>query len=712
MRTKWLLITLPLIVFGVLAQSAFWVPTYESQANGNPARLTTFLRAQIGDPKLLNPILISDQAAQIVMNNKVSEALVDADENSKLVPCLAERWETTEEAYVAVLPDRKLPDGTLVTPGSLLAALRAAWKHEKIPGLEHSIQSIELVPGEVRALSETVLVDSVKGKREPLEVAMSVQVPERVRLRLSNVDPHLFAKLESVLGVSYFQNYPFASRFQLKNPEYLAKVKDRLPELLGIGEHNPIITFYLRPGVRWHDGAPFTAEDVKFTYEALIDPKNAAPRSSSFDPIKSVEVVNELTARVTYKHLYAPAFIDWTLEIIPKHLLDGPALTREMDGRHIFGEARKTFSIRNSDYSRNPIGTGPWRFVEWLPDQYIHLTRNENYWRPKAEYRDLYFRTIPDFLTMELEFQAGALDRYDALPHQAERYAKNQDYQVVRNAEGRYEYIGYNMRRPLFQDPRVRRALGMAIDVNSIIRYVLYGQAKRSNGPFYSNTPYNDTTVEPLPYDPRAALALLSAAGWSRNAAGMLEKDGKPLQFTLVTNNGNPQRKAIMTLAQEAWRQIGVECKIQAFEWAVFLGDFVNNNNFDAIVFGWSGADMNPDKYQVWHSSRTGPYELNHVGYQSAEADALLERIRTEYDPDEQIQLTHQLHRRIAEDQPFTFLFEPFKPVVLDRRIARILRAPDGQEKAERIVTAPSGSMDQFFPQWRKLSTMPEDSPE
>ncbi|MEO6603905.1 MAG: ABC transporter substrate-binding protein [Polyangiaceae bacterium] len=712
MRTKWLLITLPLIVFGVLAQSAFWVPTYESQAKGNPGRLTTFLRASIGEPKLLNPILSSDNAAQTVMTNKVSEALVEADENLKLVPRLAERWETTEEAYVAVLPERTLPDGSQVTPERLLTALRTAWKDGKIAGLEQSIQSVELVPGEVRALSKTVLIENAKGKREPLDVDMSVLVPERVKLTLNKVDPQLFIKLEPVLGASYFKNYPFASRFRLKNPEYLQKVKDEFPELLGIGEHNPIITFYLRPGVRWHDGVPFTAEDVKFTYQALIDPKNASPRSSSYDPIKSVEVVNELTARVTYKHLYAPAIIDWCLEIIPKHLLDGPALSREMDARHISGEARKTFSVRSSDYSRKPIGTGPWRFAEWLPDQYIHLTRNEDYWRAKAEYRDVYFRTIPDYLTMELEFQAGALDWYDALPHQAERYAKNPDYRVVQNAEGSYAYIGYNMRRPLFQDQRVRRALGMAIDVDSIIRYVLYGQGKRATGPYYSNTPYNDPTVQPLPYDPKAALALLAEAGWTKNAAGMLEKGGKPLRFTLVTNNGNPQRKAIMTVAQEAWRKIGVECKIQAFEWSVFIEDFVNKDNFDAMVLGWIGADIDPNKYQIWHSSQTGPYQLNHVGYQSAEADALMERIRIEYDQDEQIRLTRQLHRRIAEDQPCTFLYEPFKPVVLDKRIARVLQTPDGQERAEKIVTSPSGSMDQFFPQWRKLSTVPEYSAE
>ncbi len=214
------------------------------------------------------------------------------------------------------------------------------------------------MPSEVRELSETVLVDNAKGKKEPLDVAMTVQVPERVRLRLSKVDPQLFDKLGSVLGPSYFKNYPFADRFRLKDPSLLGKVKERFPELLGVGEHNPIITFYLRPGVRWHDGVPFTAQDVEFTYRALVDPKNASPRSSSFEAIKSVEIVNPLTVRVTYKRLYAPALLDWCLEVIPKHLLDDPALAREMDARDLSAEARKTFSLRNSNYNLKPIGTG------------------------------------------------------------------------------------------------------------------------------------------------------------------------------------------------------------------------------------------------------------------------------------------------------------------------------------------------------------------
>ncbi|HEY3665062.1 MAG TPA: ABC transporter substrate-binding protein, partial [Polyangiaceae bacterium] len=599
---KWLLIALPLVIFGVLAQSAFWVPTYASQAERDPARLATFLRADIGDVKHLTPILQTDAGSAEIMLNNVTEALVDTDENGNAVPRLAERWEVTEEAYLAVLPDRKLPDGTLVSAQSLLAAVRRAWKEAKLGGLESSIQGVELVPGETRALSETVLVDNEKGNKEPVMVDMTVQVPERVKLRLSKVEAQLFKRLEAVVGAGYFESYPFADRFQLKKPELLPRIRDKFPELLAVAEHNPVITFFLRPSVHWHDGAPFTAEDVKFTYEALIDPNVASPRSSSYVTIKSFEVVNELTARITYKRLYSPAILDWQLEPLPKHLLDDAALAREMNARGIPPAARKTFTLRDSSYNLKPIGTGPFRFAEWVPDQFIRLTRNDEYWGRKAEYRELYFRVIPDYLTMELEFQAGALDRYEAQTYQAERYLKDPAYNVVSSPEGQYAYIGYNMRRPLFQDVRVRRALGMAIDVDSIIKYVLYGQGRRSTGPYFSSTPFNDKTQKPLPYDPEGAARLLAEAGWKKNAAGLLEKDGKVFQFTLVTNNANQKRKAVMTIAQEAWRKLGIDCKIQVFEWTVLLSEFIHVGNFDAYVMGWVGGDLNPDMYQVWHS--------------------------------------------------------------------------------------------------------------
>ncbi len=645
------------------------------------------------------------------MDNKIFEGLLGFDENMKLVGLLADRWQITEEAYVAALPERRLPDGSPATAAHVAALIEAAWKAGRLEGVEASVQELSLVPEETRARSESVLVADAKGKLSPVDVEMSIALPPRVKIRLSKVESRLFEKLESVLGASYFRDYPFADRFKLKKPELMGVLQGKLPELLGIGEHNPIITFNLHPGVRWHDGVPFSAEDVKFTYDALVNPRNASPRASSFEPIASVEIVNAQTVRVTYKRLHATALIDWTIGLIPKHSLDDAALQREMTKASLSKEARATFSVRNSEFSRHPIGTGPFRFSEWRPDQYIHLQRNDDYWGGKPEYQNLFFRVIPDSLTMELEFQAGALDWYDAQPHQAERYRNDPEYHLLDSRRGYYSYIAYNTRRPLFQDVRVRRALGMAIDVDSIIKYVLSGQGRRATGPYFSNTPFADPAVRPLPYDPAAALKLFAEVGWKRNARGVLEKDGKPFQFTLVTNNGNPQRKAIMAIAQEAWRKLGIDCKIQAFEGTVFLEEFVHQLNFDAFILAWVGADMTPDRYQLWHSSQTGPYQLNFSGYKNPRVDDLIVRIRQEYDFDTQVALTRKIHRLIAEDQPFTFLYEPTEPVVLDKRIVQVERQAGGSEAFRKIGLTPTGDVDFYFREWRKVAPEPNYAP-
>src|SRR6187549_805356 len=169
MGTKWLLIALPLIVFGVLLQSVFWVPTYDSQARGNPERLRTFLRASIGDAKLLNPIISSDAVASETISN-IFEGLVDGDENLKLVGRLADHWQISEEAYVAARPDRTLPDGRPASAAHVASVIEAAWKNAELGGIETSIQGLELVPEETRTLTESALVEDGKGKKAPLEI--------------------------------------------------------------------------------------------------------------------------------------------------------------------------------------------------------------------------------------------------------------------------------------------------------------------------------------------------------------------------------------------------------------------------------------------------------------------------------------------------------------------------------------------------------------
>jgi len=363
--------------------------------------------------------------------------------------------------------------------------------------------------------------------------------------------------------------------------------------------------------------------------------------------------------------------------------------------------------MRQSVFNRHPIGCGPFKFKEWESDQYISLDRFDNYWEGPPNYHKYVFRVIPDLLTQEMEFYAGTLDSYDVQPYQVERFKNDPRYQSFSGTSFGYTYIGYNMRREPFNDVRVRRALGMAIDANKIIRYVLDNQGERITGPFAKQTDYYNHAVTPLPYDPQGALKLLAEAGWQRNAKGRLEKDGRPMQFTLITNSGNDTRKAILAIAQDAWKQIGINVQTDLLEWSVFIQERVNKLDFDALVLGWS-MGIEPDLYQIWHSSQTHPQQLNFVGFKNKEADKLIVKIRQEYDHRTQVEYCHQLHAIIAREQPYTFLFVGKWTAILDKRIVIREVNSAGQIVYKKITPTKTGNFQFYFNRWIKLPKMPE----
>jgi ABC-type transport system substrate-binding protein len=520
---------------------------------------------------------------------------------------------------------------------------------------------------------------------------------------LKEVDQELFFHLSELLGGEYFSSFE-GGRFIEVHPEAFARNRSAYGrEFLPGTEHNPIIVFRLRPNVKFHDGHVFDAEDVRFTYQAIMNPKNLSPRIADYEPVKVVEVLDPLTVRIVYKRLYSPALGTWGMGILPAHLLNSEALRQEAMRRGLDPEK---FTLRQSEFSRRPLGCGPFRFREWKSDQYIVLDRFEDYWEGLPNYKRYTFRIVPDLLTQEMEFYAGTVDSYGVQPHQVERLSKDPTYQSFTGLSFGYTYIGYNMRREPFKDRRVRKALGMAIDVDKIIKYVLYGQGEEITGPFLKQTDFYNHAIDPLPYDPEGALRLLAEAEWKKGPDGWLEKDGKRLQFTLITNQGNNLRKAILSIAQDSWRKIGIDVRTDVLEWAVFIQERVNKLDFDDLILGWS-MGIEPDLYQIWHSSQTGPNQLNFVAFQNDEADDLIIKIRQEYNHDRQVQYCNRLHEIIAKEQPYTFLYVGKWTAILDKRIVIKEVDPEGKERYSRIKPTKTGNYTFYFNKWIKLSEVP-----
>ena len=698
-----ILIGIPTLFILFLLQSYIWVPTYEEQTRGNPERLNEYIDASIGDAQILNPILSADSASSTI-ESRVFEGLIDRDEELRFRGRLATHWEIFEEAYFYVNDEAWIPNLGRSDAEGIVGFLRKAIevrKGGKNP-LSRSLANIEKMEA-LPARSFEVSRQEKDAEGKTVEVRIWAEAPPRIRLVLRNVDQDLFDHLSKLLGKDYFTSFDGARFLQVHPEAFSRKRRSYAQEFLPATEHNPVIVFHLRPNVKFHDGHVFDAEDVKFTYEAIMNQRNLSPRTADYEPVKAVEVIDPLTVRIVYKELYSPALGTWGMGILPAHLLNFEALGEEAMRR---GRDPKKFTLRQSDFNRHPIGCGSFRFREWKSDQYIVLDRFGDYWEGPPNYKGYTLRIVPDLLTQEMEFYAGTVDQYGVQPHQVERLKSDPTYQNFSGLSFGYTYIGYNMRREPFKDKRVRKALGMAIDVDKIIKYVLYGQGERITGPFVKQTDYYNHAIEPLPYDPEGALRLLAEAGWEKGPDGWLQKDGKHLQFTLITNQGNNLRKAILSVAQDSWRKIGIDVRTDVLEWAVFIKDRVNKFDFDALILGW-GMGIEPDLYQIWHSSQTGPNQLNFVAFRNEEADDLIIKIRQEYDHDKQVAYCHRLHEIIAQEQPYTFLYVGKWTAILDKRIVIRDVDPDGTVRYSRIKPTKTGNFMFHFNKWIKLHEVP-----
>jgi len=705
MTTRRILIFTPLCLIILLVQSYFWVPTYEQQTRGNPERLTKYIAASIGDASHLNPILSADSASSEIERH-VFEGLIDRDEELRFRGRVASDWKIYEEAYFYVNESAAIPGAVDSSARSVAALIRKAktgkqFANSKLRATLDRITDINIIAP--RRFTESRKVKISADDRKEAAINFDVTTPARIKLTLNQVDQDLFQNLTLLLGPNYFESFIPERYIQTDSPVTEERLRPHTRQMLPATEHNPIIVFHLRPGIKFHDGHVLDANDVKFTHAAIMNPKNLSPRTADYEPVKTVEVIDPLTVRIVYKRLYSPAVGTWYMGLLPEHLLNAEALRQEaLD----LGKDPAKFTMRHSAFNRNPIGSGPFRFREWKSDQFIRLERFDEYWEGPANYTHYVYRIVPDLLTQEMEFYAGTLDNYPVQPHQVQRLKADDRFQNFSGLSLGYTYIGYNMRRKPFDDRRVRLALGMAIDVNKIIRYLLYGQGERITGPFVKQTDFYNRSIEPIAYDPEGALQLLQEAGWVRNKQGWLEKEGQRLEFTLITNHGNDLRKAILAIVQDTWKQIGINVRTDLVEWSVFIQKRVNKLDFDAIVLGWS-MPIDPDLYQVWHSSQTHPEQLNFVGFNNAEADDLIIKIRQEYDHDRQVKFCHRLHEIIAFEQPYTFLYVGKWTAVLDRRIVVKTVDTSGTPVYEKIKPTKTGDYTYYFNKWIKLPQVP-----
>ena len=443
-----------------------------------------------------------------------------------------------------------------------------------------------------------------------------------------------------------------------------------VPRLASSWEFSPDgrrLTFHLRPGVRFHDGAPCTSADVAYTYERVIDPKSRAiARIDGFLPVERLETPDPLTVRVTYRSPFAPALDAWTVPILPRHLF-----AKEPD-------------FPSSPRHRAPVGSGPFRFASWDPGRRIVLVANADYWGGRPYLDSIVFQIIPSSETTLQALLAGELDYAPLAPLQWESHAGSAAFAArfrsIRFVQLFTYYIAWrgDGSNPFFADPVVRRAMTLALDREGYVRSVLRGLGEVTPSLVsFETAPPGAERPAPLPYDPAAAASLLDAAGWRLNArTGLRAKAGTPFRFTLLIFSGGEDHVKFAQVAQESLRRIGVEMAIERLDWPTLFSR-LTKGNFQATLSGFLHGTDPDDVYALLHSSQIAGGQ-NYAAFHDPSIDRWLEAGRSTLDAQERARLYREIDRRLRDLQPYTVLFSPAVQAALVRQAHNVVPSPRG----------------------------------
>jgi peptide/nickel transport system substrate-binding protein len=447
-----------------------------------------------------------------------------------------------------------------------------------------------------------------------------------------------------------------------------------LAESWEVSEDKLTFTFHLRRGVKWHDGYPFTAHDVVFSYEKIMDPEVDAPHLRAYyKDIKSIEAIDDYTVRCSYSKPYFLALeFCGGIPIVPKHVFEKGDFNTNPAGRA-------------------PIGTGPYRFVKWNTGEEIILDRNEDYWGKKPYIKGIVFKIISDPTVALQVLKREEIDLTGLTPIQwarqtsSQRFKKN--FRKLSYFTPNYSYIGWNTRRPFFSDKRVRRAMTHLVNRELILEKILYNLGEIVTNPFYIYSPEYDHSIKPYPYDPVEAKKLLDEAGWvDHDGDGIRDKDGVKFEFEFLIPSGSITAEQIATILEEELKKVGIRMRIRRLEWAVFV-KHLEERRFDAVTLAWS-MGVESDPYQVWHSSQA-ERGSNFVGFKNDEADRIMEQARKEFDKAKRVRLFRKLAKIIHEEQPYTFLFCRKSTVALHKRFRGVKVYPLGIDPLEWYVPLP-----------------------
>lgn len=425
--------------------------------------------------------------------------------------------------------------------------------------------------------------------------------------------------------------------------ETLEPVGD-LAESFEVSDDGLAYTFHLRQNVTWHDGVPFTAADVVFTMGLWTNPDVAFFQRSNYRLVEDVSATDDYTVvvRLSQPQASFPTLVGYLANILPEHLLKD--LTPEQ-------------LANPGEFLRNPIGTGPFKFDEYQPGSFVRLVRNDDYFAGAPYLDALVYRVVPDANAQLALLQSGELDLVVIEPFQLASVEGNPNIQIQSVPIVRHEFIGLNNAVGALADARVRNALTLGIDREQLLATVFQGRGSVATGPYPRSLgwAYNDS-IEPLPYDPDQARALLDEAGWTVGSDGVRVKDGERLSFTILYDPANPTRTRTALIAQQQWAEIGIETDFETTEYGTIVSriratppDYEINPNY--LI-----TPPDPDGATNYYFSTS---VANSWQYKNAEIDALLTQAAGTTDREARRAAYWRVQEIIHADQPNVYTVYP-----------------------------------------------------
>lgn len=433
------------------------------------------------------------------------------------------------------------------------------------------------------------------------------------------LDPPMFTDVYSGYVSSQIHETLFQVDHEMKIVPFLAEKVEQ--------PNDTTYLITLKPGVTFHNGEPLTADDVKFSFARVMDPATKSPRAANLtDAVESaekIEVVDPRTVKITVKSAFAPFMERLTynaLQIVN----------------------RKAMEAAGGDYSHKPVGTGPFKYVEWKTGEFVKVARNDDYWGEKAKLDQVTFRPIPDANTRVAELESGGVDYMMQIPREELDRLKKADKFNIQEVEAiNIFYLAHNTSKPPLNDPNLRRAINFAVDKKELVDTIYAGSGTVAISPLNPSNWAHNPNVEPYKYDPAKAKELLKQSAYN----------GEPLEIAF--NQATEVPRVAERIQAQIQDNLGIKLTLKPMEWGAFLTYIRGGDAHQMFLLGWSGnADPDGVLFPLFHSKNFGAAG-NRAFFKNERVDDLLFKAQTTINQDERKKLYFEAQDIILKEAPW-----------------------------------------------------------